>query len=94
MTAHKKLFPWPAIGVTVTVIVLLSGIISSFAVNGEKVKRIEEEQRNIKIELSFNSTEHKKIIETLGTIDKTVARMDERLSYLPVSRRYSRDTTR
>jgi len=91
MTTHKKPFPWSAVGVIITVIVLSSGIIANFAVNGEKVKQIEAKQKSVDIELSINSSEHKKIIETLGIIDKTVGRIETKIEIcLPVPTRYAR----
>lgn len=83
MTTHKKPFPFPLIGMAITIAVLASGIIASFAVSGEKVRQLENRCGVINQELSLNSVEHKKIIESLGTMDKSLARIETKLEYIP-----------
>lgn len=78
-----KKFPWPAVSAVVALLVVAASTIASFSVNGEKIRQLEKQQGSTDAALSLNTQEHKKLMELLSSIDKTVARLDTKLEYLP-----------
>jgi len=96
----KKPFPWTIVSIGITAFVLISGNIANFAVQGEKVKQLEEKQKSVSVELSLNSTEHKAIMQGIAAIDKTMGEIKTKMDIcMPMPQRYGfarreRDTTR